>query len=259
MTFGATPLKALATTASAKATAKSAEETAQEKAKLKKACQMFEAQFLKILWKEMRKTVQLTKLNHGGYGEEVFTDLLDQAVSDQSVKSGSMGIADMLERQLSREGYARPGTKMGEQLITKSADSSLQMPVSGGILSSGFGSRQHPITGEDQEHAGLDIAAPEGTPVWAAAAGRVEFAGENGGYGNLVIVTHADGGQTYYGHLDEIAVGEGELVSSGQKLGTVGSTGTSTGPHLHFETRDASGQAVNPLPKLAGTGFSATT
>jgi murein DD-endopeptidase MepM/ murein hydrolase activator NlpD len=258
MTFGATPLKALAT-ASAKATASSPEDTAQEKAKLKKACQMFEAQFLKILWKEMRNTVQLTKLNHGGYGEEVFTDLLDQAVSDQSVKNGSMGIADMLERQLSRDGYARPGAKIGEQLSGGSADGSLQIPVDGGVLTSGFGLRQHPITGEDEEHSGIDIAAPQGTPVLAAAAGRVEFAGEQGDYGNLVIITHADGSQTYYGHLAEIAVSEGSLVNSGQKLGTVGSTGTSTGPHLHFETRDASGQAVNPLPKLAGIGFNATT
>ncbi len=258
MTFGATPLKSLGI-GPAKAKASTPEETAREKAELKKACRMFEAQFLKMLWKEMRKTVQQTKLNHGGYGEEVFTDLMDQAVSDQSVKNGSMGIADMLERQLSREGYAHPGAKMGASLRNWGADNALCLPVNGGTLTSGFGPRQHPITGQDQEHEGVDLAAPAGAPVLAAAAGRVGFVGDRGGYGNLVIVTHADGSQTYYGHLDEIAVSEGQLVSAGQKLATVGSTGVSTGPHLHFELRDAAGQAVNPLPKLAGIGFDTTT
>lgn len=247
--LGAEPVKAKTATP---------EEQAREKAELKKACQMFEAQFLKMLWKEMRKTVQQTKLNHGGYGEEVFTDLMDQAVSDQSTKNGSMGIADMMERQLSRDAYAHPGVKIGQSLTGSSAANTIQMPVEGAILTSGYGTRQHPVTGEDQEHTGLDLAAPAGTPVLAAAAGRVEFAGEKGGYGNLVIITHADGSQTYYGHLDEIAVKEGQLVSAGQKVATVGSTGVSTGPHLHFEARNAAGEPVNPLPKLAGSGFNTT-
>jgi murein DD-endopeptidase MepM/ murein hydrolase activator NlpD len=258
MTFGAPPLKSLGMQ-SVKAQERTAEETAREKAELKKACQMFEAQFLKMLWKEMRKTVQESKLVHGGYGEEVFTDLLDQAVSDDSVKRGSMGIADMLEKQLSRDGYARPGAKIGESLWGAQGGLSLNLPVSGAKITSRFGTREHPITGREHEHAGLDLAAPEGTPVMAAAAGRVEFAGERGNYGNLVVITHADGGQTFYGHLDEILVEEGQLVSAGQKVATVGSTGLSTGPHLHFETRDASGSPVDPLPKLADGGFDATT
>ena len=258
MTFGSTSLKALGAEP-VKAKAATPEEQAKQKAELKKACQMFEAQFLKILWKEMRNTVQLTGLNHGGFGEEIFTDLLDQAVSDESAKNGSMGIADMLERQLSRDGYAYPGAKIGQSLSGASDSSTLQMPVEGAILTSSYGARQHPVTGEDQEHTGVDLAAPAGTPVLAAAAGRVEFAGEKGGYGNLVIITHADGSQTYYGHLDEIAVKEGQLVSTGQKVATVGSTGVSTGPHLHFETRNAAGEPENPLPKLAGSGFNTTT
>jgi murein DD-endopeptidase MepM/ murein hydrolase activator NlpD len=258
MTFGATPLKSLGTEP-VKAQAKTAEQTAQEKAELKKACQMFEAQFLKMLWKEMRKTVQQNKLFHGGYGEEMFTDLLDQAVSDESVKKGSMGIADMLERQFSREAYAHPGAKIGQALGSAQSGDLLNLPVAGATLTSAFGTREHPITGEEREHAGVDLAAAAGTPVTAAATGRVEFAGERGDYGNLLIITHADGSQTYYGHLEEILVEEGQLVASGQKVATVGSTGLSTGAHLHFEVRNASGTPVDPLPKLAAGGFDATT
>lgn len=258
MTFGAAPLKPLGAQA-VKAQAKTTQETAKEKAELKKACQMFEAQFLKMLWKEMRKTVQQSKLMHGGYGEEIFTDLLDQAVSDESAKKGSMGIADMLERQLSREGYAHPGAKIGQALGNAQGGELLELPVAGATLTSAFGTREHPITGEEREHAGVDLAAAAGTPVTAAAAGRVEFAGERGDYGNLLIITHADGSQSYYGHLEEILVEEGQLVSAGQKVATVGSSGLSTGPHLHFEVRNASGTPVDPLPKLAAGGFNTTT
>ncbi len=258
MTFGATSLKPLFAQPAA-SQEKTSGETAQEKAELKKACQLFEAQFLKMLWKEMRKTVPEGKLVHGGYGEEMFTDLLDQSVSDETAKGGSMGIADMLERQLSRDGYAHPGAKIGETLQGAPGDFMMNPPVVDGKLTSGFGIREHPITGKEQEHSGLDLAAPIGTPVLAAAAGRVEFAGARGDYGNLVIITHPDGGQTYYGHLDEIEVSEGQMVSAGQKVATVGTTGLSTGPHLHFEARDVTGLAVNPLPKLAKSGFNTTT
>ena len=258
MTFGSTSLTLLGTQ-SAEAQVKTAEETAQEKEELKKACQMFEAQFLKMLWKEMRKTVQQSKMVHGGYGEEIFTDLMDQAVSDEAVKTGSMGIAEMLERQLSGDGYAHPGVKIGQTLGSVQSSELLNLPVAGASLTSAFGTREHPITGEEQEHTGLDLAAAAGTPVTAAAAGRVEFAGERGDYGNLLIITHLDGSQTYYGHLEEISVEEGQLVSAGQQVATVGSTGLSTGPHLHFEVRDASGTPEDPLPKLAAGGFDATT
>ncbi len=260
MKLSAAPLKPL-TAQAAKARAADPEDKAREKAKLREACRMFEAQFLKMLWKEMRRTVPKAKLIHGGYGEEVFTDLLDQAVSDQSVKGGSMGLADLLERQLSREGLARPGVKMGEYLRPAPggpAGMELRPPVEG-ILTSGFGPRVHPITGRDHQHTGLDLAAPRGTPVRAAAAGRVEFAGTRGGYGKLVVIVHADGSSTYYGHLDQIAVRRGELVAAGQQVATVGSTGSSTGPHLHFEARDAGGRPLNPLPRLAVKGFNSTT
>jgi murein DD-endopeptidase MepM/ murein hydrolase activator NlpD len=108
-------------------------------------------------------------------------------------------------------------------------------------LTSGFGTRVHPITGEVRLHTGLDLGAPSGTPVAAAAAGVVAFAGPMGGYGNAIDVRHADGTTTRYAHLSVILVRGGQRVAAGQGIGLVGSTGLSTGPHLHFEVRTAAG------------------
>src|SRR5699024_8847179 len=107
-------------------------------------------------------------------------------------------------------------------------------PASGRI-SSGFGPRIHPITGEvGKMHNGLDIAAPSGTPVSSVAAGVVATAGWMGGYGNTVMISHGST-TTLYAHLSSISVSAGQSVSRGQTIGAVGSTGNSTGPHLHFE------------------------
>jgi murein DD-endopeptidase MepM/ murein hydrolase activator NlpD len=100
-----------------------------------------------------------------------------------------------------------------------------------GTVSSGFGARWGTV------HKGLDIAAPTGTPIWAAKAGEVIYAGEMSGYGNVVIVDHGGGMSTLYGHQSRIASSVGQQVAQGQVIGYVGSTGNSTGPHLHFEVR----------------------
>jgi murein DD-endopeptidase MepM/ murein hydrolase activator NlpD len=110
----------------------------------------------------------------------------------------------------------------------------LAAPV-GGPITSPFGTRVHPITGAVRSHAGLDFGAPSGTPVAAAAAGTVTSAGAAGGYGLLVIVDHGGGLTTRYAHLSRLAVAGGLRVTTGQAIGAVGSTGLSTGPHLHFE------------------------
>lgn len=115
---------------------------------------------------------------------------------------------------------------------------SLIRPVSGTITSR-FGRRGRGT------HTGLDIAAPTGTTIKAAASGKVTFSGPKGSYGNMVIITHADGTQTYYAHCNTLSVKAGQSVSQGQKIATVGSTGNSTGPHLHLEVR-VNGVAQNP-------------
>ena len=106
-------------------------------------------------------------------------------------------------------------------------------------LTSPFGPRNHPISGQYKNHDGVDIGASYGSDIWAAAAGTVILAGRNGGYGNCVIVNHGNGYTTVYGHMDSIAVSAGQSVAMGQVLGYVGSTGNSTGPHLHFEIRSS--------------------
>lgn len=119
----------------------------------------------------------------------------------------------------------------------------------GGAVVSGFGNRVHPVLGTVRFHSGIDINCPNATAVGASAAGTVISAGWNGGYGNAVIIDHGGGFATLYGHLSEIDVAVGTAVSVGQLVGLVGSTGLSTGPHLHFEVR-VNGTAVDPMGYL---------
>ena len=122
---------------------------------------------------------------------------------------------------------------------------SFQMPVNGRI-SSDFGSRFHPVDRKVKFHGGIDIAVPKGTPVGAAADGIVKFAGWKGGYGNVVVLKHGNDRLTTYAHLSAFHVAKGERVEQGDTIGTVGSTGFATGPHLHFEVKIA-GQLADPL------------
>ncbi len=118
-------------------------------------------------------------------------------------------------------------------------------------ISSRFGSRYHPVLKRRRMHDGLDIPKPYGTPVYPARSGRVVDAGWNEGYGQLVIIKHNNGETTRYGHLSKIMVKAGDLVQRGKTMiGRVGSTGISTGPHLHFEVRDRNGKPVNPTTKI---------
>jgi murein DD-endopeptidase MepM/ murein hydrolase activator NlpD len=130
------------------------------------------------------------------------------------------------------------------------SSSAMRLPVSGRVTS-GFGSRFHPILGYERFHAGVDLKAVWGTPIVAAADGRVVSAGWRGGYGQLVSIAHAGGIQTMYGHMSRIAAFAGEAVRQGQVIGYVGSTGLSTGPHLHFEVLK-NGRPVNPLSVKLG-------
>jgi murein DD-endopeptidase MepM/ murein hydrolase activator NlpD len=146
----------------------------------------------------------------------------------------------------------------GKEVIWVNADGvggesqqGMRMPVAGRVTS-GFGERFHPILGYQRFHAGLDLAATFGSPIAAAADGRVVSAGWHGGYGRLVAVMHGGGIETLYGHMSQIAARPGELVRQGQVIGYVGSSGLSTGPHLHYEVLK-NGRPVNPLSvKLAG-------
>ena len=116
-------------------------------------------------------------------------------------------------------------------------------------ITSHFGMRKHPISGEMKMHNGVDIVAPPGTPVRAAADGTVAFSGEQRGYGHIIVLRHCPEYETAYAHLRKRRVGEGERVRAGQVIGDVGRTGTATTNHLQYEVR-RHGRPVDPLPYL---------
>ncbi len=118
-------------------------------------------------------------------------------------------------------------------------------PVDNGVISSNYGGRIDPVSGGYEYHDGLDIAADMGAPIYAAAAGTVEVAGSNGGYGIYAKINHGNGYQTAYGHMSSLAVNAGQQVAKGEIIGFVGSTGYSTGPHVHFEVM-SDGQTIDP-------------
>ena len=129
-----------------------------------------------------------------------------------------------------------------------------EAPVKGYRINSAFGLRKLTIEAKARAHKGVDIAAPKGTSVYTTAEGKVIRAGfQAGGYGNFIEVKHPNGLSSVYGHLSRIDVHTGQQVASGERIGLVGSTGYSTGPHLHFEVRRSGGQ-VNPA-KVVGQSF----
>lgn len=161
-----------------------------------------------------------------------------EAAEEQLAKD-SDNIAILIQQRL---GIANPSTiwRAGKGLLSYPCD---------GALTSGFGYRVHPILGYTRFHSGLDFGADYGTPIRAATQGKVLFAGWYGGYGQTVILDHGNGVTTLYGHTSRILVTEGQVVKRGDPVAEVGSTGFSTGPHLHFEVR-VSGEPVDPMEYL---------
>lgn len=127
-------------------------------------------------------------------------------------------------------------------------------PVANLRFTSNFGIRNDPFRNTAAMHAGVDIPGPTGTPIYATADGIVAHADRKGGYGNLIEINHGKGIATRYGHLSQIMVGNGVRVVRGQMIGLMGSTGRSTGPHLHYEVR-MDGHAVNPVPFLTTADY----
>ncbi len=138
--------------------------------------------------------------------------------------------------------------------LPSNGDKQMLFPlIAPSTISSLFGSRVHPVTGQVRFHQGTDLAAPEGTPVVAAFSGRVEIAGWLGGYGLIVVISHGDTHETRYAHLSEVLVKVGQEVKQGNVIGLVGSTGLATGPHLHFEIWQKMREglvAIDPTPQL---------
>lgn len=130
-----------------------------------------------------------------------------------------------------------------------------EKPVKSATLTSGYGTRADPFRGSRANHGGIDLAGPIGTQVYATADGVVKRAGWNsGGYGNLIEIDHGRGIVTRYAHLSRVEVSEGQMIKRGMPIGKMGSTGRSTGSHLHYEVR-IDGRAVNPIPFMKSTDY----
>jgi murein DD-endopeptidase MepM/ murein hydrolase activator NlpD len=210
-------------------------------------------------------------------GSTIRADLFATTLADAVVASGGLGIADQLARSLTpgAEGAAlgaagppspfpsplahAPSGGGGDRMVRGRAransQESMDLPVAGRVTS-GYGVRHDPISGEDAAHPGLDVGAPEGTPIRVPARGVVLSAGPKGGYGNAVEIDHGNGLVTLYGHASQLLVSTGESVEPGQEIATVGSSGRSTGPHLHFEVR-VGGRTIDPSRVLKKYGLRA--
>ncbi len=146
---------------------------------------------------------------------------------------------------------ALPASPLSQGSILRPAGVSIpsRMPVENAALTSGYGMRTHPVLGGRRAHKGIDLAMPTGTPVYATADGVVSKAEWFSSYGLYISLEHGADIQTRYGHLSRLNVAAGQQIRKGDVIGYVGSTGRSTGPHLHYEVRIA-GASVNPIPYL---------
>jgi murein DD-endopeptidase MepM/ murein hydrolase activator NlpD len=183
-----------------------------------------------------------------GAGSGVRAGLFAGALADAVARSGGIGLADEVARSLGAAPPA-PAPAPAPGPAPALAGPALAVPPLRGAVTSAFGARTDPFTGDPALHRGVDLGAPEGTPIRAPAAGVVKSAGARGGYGNAVELDHGGGLVTVYGHASELLVAPGEQVAAGQEIARVGSTGRATGPHLHFEVR-VGGRAVDPARVL---------
>ncbi len=182
--------------------------------------------------------------------EALYEEMLDE--NGNFVRGGSILYASLQTRGKTLTIY-RYETSDGEVDLFDEKGQSVRKtlmvtPIDGARLSSGYGMRRHPILGYSRMHKGLDFAAPKGTPIMASGDGMIEYAGRKGGYGNYIRIRHANEYQTVYGHLSKYAKGirKGVRVKQGETIGYVGSTGVSTGPHLHYEVLHR-GKSLNPV------------
>lgn len=185
---------------------------------------------------------ELSTINNFLKARGIHSDIkVPQGGGEENAVISNEETAAFYEKYLNRIGYDISHTPLG-------------MPFRGSVTSS-FGHRENPFGGVDVEiHRGMDISGPMGAPVKAVAKGKVTFAGVKGGFGNCIILNHQNGFETLYGHLSKILVRQGEQINIGQQIGNIGSTGRSTGPHLHYEVH-RNGEKMNPQSFLTLSNY----
>lgn len=192
-------------------------------------------QTLQAQWKEHRSLLASLDQNQRELEE----------VNEEARQELNKLLAKATEEARKKE-HETPATPVS---LTGAVNMAFQWPVEGGVVTSEFGLRSHPIRGTTRMHEGIDIGAPMGTPIRAAAAGEVIEARPSNGYGYIVVIYHGNGWSTLYAHMyaQTVKVSKGDTVSKGQVIAEVGSNGWSTGPHLHFELHQ-NGSPVDPMP-----------
>lgn len=173
---------------------------------------------------------------------ESFTD------AEESVFKADTAVAESTA-ELSEISYKPDRVKADSMEFTLSSSDGFAFPVVGGRYTSYFGERTDPISLDDDYHKGIDIGADEGDRIRAFADGKVTSVGEDSRSGKYLFISHANGYVTFYCHCNEVLVKEGTIIRKGETVALVGSTGYSTGPHLHFEIR-LNGESIDPLPFL---------
>ncbi len=179
-------------------------------------------------------------------------DSLNAIVSKYGVSLETLVDVNELSSEVLQKGQQLfiPGVGLDKQTLQNAMGDMFKMPISAKFRwSSPYGSRIDPIAGVKSFHTGVDMACPTGTPIYASMSGKVITAGINRVYGNYVIIDHGNGYQTLYAHMSKIIATKGQWVSQGTRIGLVGSTGYSTGPHLHF-TVYKNGKLINPMSVL---------
>ena len=175
---------------------------------------------------------------------------LEAAAAEAERKQKEAAAAAKKAQAAAKKNTSSSGSSAGSAgASVVSGNGTFTHPCPGGYISSGFGYRTQPIAGASTNHKGIDFAAATGTPIYAAAAGTVISAGYAGNAGNLLVISHGNGLLTYYMHCNAIYVSAGQKVSRGQNVAAVGTTGNSTGPHLHFQVM-LNGTPVNPANYL---------
>lgn len=217
------------------------------------AAREFEAMFLRQMLQQMRSSMLSEEVQEEGLGASTMTDTMDGQLA-RHLAGQSGGLYDVLVQAFSKQlgGAAVPSATLTPSGGGLPAEPMSLLALPEGRVSSQFGWRTDPLTGGNRFHKGVDFAAAYGTDVPSAGQGRVVFAGEQGGYGQTVVIQHAGGVQTRYAHLSHIGVTAGESVEAGAIVGRVGSSGRSTGAHLHFEVLE-DGRPVDPARAEAFT------
>ena len=226
---------------------------------VREAAQKFEGYFVQMMLKEMRKAQASEDGLFSGPAMETFSGLFDEEIAGRISEGRGIGLASHIVKSLvGSEGNLGGASALGSAYGASAAHVPARVLGSGGgrytwplpagqpgSITSDFGMRHDPFGRGHRKHHGLDISAPSGTPILSMAGGEVVRADRSPSYGNVVYVDHGKGVVTRYAHQERLDVAVGDKVVRGQQLGTVGSTGRSTGPHLHLEVH-VDGKPVDP-------------